>query len=57
MQQLQTVSFTKRFTSGLLKGLEVVAEIETSFPEDFRKGKRGQDLGGARWIIVQAEVR
>lgn len=59
-----TIYFTKRFTSGTLKGISVVAHIE--FPNEqvgyyagkFCKGISGRDcITKDRWIITDASFQ
>lgn len=57
---LQTLYFSKRFTSGLLKGITVHEKI-TGSPETlkwYRIGSTGQNFGTkSRWVIVDASYQ
>lgn len=63
-QQMETLYFTKKFTSGTLEGLSVQHHI--SFPPSeraryakaFAKGTKGRDtITKDRWIIVDASFQ
>lgn len=54
---MQTIYFTKKFTSGNLKGISVVSNVSFETVQrcaDFAKiGRKGKDvLTNARWVIT-----
>lgn len=57
---LQTIYFTKQFTSGPLKGLAVTQSV-TGSPvtlAKFRKGETGRDIMTRdRWVITDASFQ
>lgn len=60
---MNTIYFTKRFDSGILKGIAVKAQWTADrTPEQMarriRKGKRGMDvITGARWTVTDASFQ
>lgn len=60
---MNTIYFTKRFTSGLLTGLSVVTALNADLPTEelakiIHKGVRGKDaITGSKWIVTDASFQ
>lgn len=55
---MQTIYYTKTFTSGLLKGISVTEKVTKSDVSFWRIGRTGEDYGTrARWVITDASFQ
>ena len=57
MSKLYEIQYTKRFTGGYLKDIEVPVKLMTSFPDLYLDNTPRTDLTGNEFIIIDLKVK